>query len=98
MKNKIETTDIYFCAALLALGSKLENVDKTDPRHMKFTVSRNGYEFQSVNLHNAVTDTIASFQADLEYYEKQWANGELMINAIQFKEAIQRMKSVVHSR
>lgn len=96
MKNKIETTDIYFCAALLALGSTLDNVDKTDPRHMKFTVARQGYEFQSENLPSA--EPVATHQPDLELLEKQWANGVLLINAVQFKDAIQRMKSVIHSK
>ena len=96
MKNKITTTDVYFCAALLALGSKLEDVDKTDRRHMQFTVSRDFYKFESENLPSNTTVAVAN-NLDLEYYEKEWANGTLMINAIQFKDAIQRMKSVIHS-
>ena len=35
-----ETTDIYFTAAMLALGAKLENVDRSDPRHMVFKISK----------------------------------------------------------
>ena len=94
MKNKIETTDIYFTAALLALGSKLESVDKSDPRHMKFTVVKNPeYNFQSENLPAGQAATNG-----LDFYENQWANGVLIINAVQFKDAIQRMKSVIHSK
>ena len=93
MKNKIETTDIYFCAALLALGNKLEKVDKSNPRHMKFLVVRKDHEFESDNLPE-VPDTL---QSDLEQYENAWVNATLVINAVQFKEAIQRMKSVIHS-
>ena len=94
MKNKIETTDIYFCAALLALGNKLEKVNKDDPRHMKFHIAGREQKFESNNLPE-VPETL---QPDLEQYENAWANGVLMINAVQFKEAIQRMKSVIHSR
>ena len=94
MKNKIETTDIYFTAALLALGSRLEEVDKSDPRHMKFTVVGNPeYNFQSDNIPAAQSATNT-----LDFYENQWANGALLINAVAFKDAIQRMKSVIHSR
>lgn len=96
MKNKIETTDIYFAAALLALGSTLVSVDKSEPRHMKFVVSRNGYEFKSENL--PLTESVADHHPDLETLENQWVNKQLVVNAYDFKEAIQRMKSVVHSR
>ena len=96
MKNKITTSDIYFTAALIALGSKLDGVDKSDPRHMQFTVIRQGYEFESPNLPQG--DAVASMQIDLEEYEKQWVNGTLLINAVAFKNAIQQMKSMIHSR
>jgi hypothetical protein len=33
------TSDIYYAAALLALGAKLEETDRTDPRHMQFYFS-----------------------------------------------------------
>ena len=38
MKNKLITSDIYLAAALLSLGARLDGVDRSDPRHMKFTV------------------------------------------------------------
>lgn len=86
MKNKIRTKDFYLAAALLALGSKLDEVDKTDSRHMEFTIiSERKFESENIPV------------ADLESYEKQWANKTLEINAYEFKEAIQRMKSVIHS-
>ena len=94
MKNSIKTTDIYLCAALLALGAKLEGVDKSDPRHMQFTVISNVPKFESPILADAVKDLAV---LDLDYYENEWANGTLMINATYFKDAIQRMKSVIHS-
>ncbi|MHA2246911.1 MAG: DUF5659 domain-containing protein [Candidatus Hodarchaeales archaeon] len=34
---------------------------------------------------------------DFEDVEKQWTNAELTVNAIQFKDAIQRMKGIIYS-
>lgn len=96
MKNKITTTDIYFAAALISLGSKLDSVDKSDPRHMQFTIVRQGYEFQSANLPSP--EPLASGQPDLEESEKAWVNSSLLVNAVAFKNAIQQMKSVIHSK
>jgi hypothetical protein len=99
MKNKIETTDIYLTAALLALGFKLDGVDKSDLRHMRFSMSMQEpvYTFKSENIPPA-TVSASSIPMDFEYYENEWANGTLMINAIHFKDSIQRMKSVIHSK
>jgi hypothetical protein len=96
MKNKIETTDVYLTAALLTLGAKLEGTDKSDPRHMKFTIVPNEPSFQSENI--PAYPAGAKMPIDLEFYENQWANGVLVLNAVQFKDAIQRMKSVIHSK
>lgn len=100
MKNKTVTQDIYFAAAMLSLGAKLDDTDKTDSRHMKFTLSQSGetiYTFQSVSIPDTSNVVGGSIAMDFEYYEKEWANATLMVNATKFKDALQRMKSVVHS-
>lgn len=100
MKTEITTSDIYFVAALLAVGAKIKEVDKSDTRHIRFTVQQDPlgtvvYEFKSENLPSGrgVTSSIAG----LEYYETQWLNGIMMVNAISYKNAIQQVKTIVHS-
>lgn len=101
MKTKTKTQDIYFCAAMLSLGAKLDDTDKSDSKHMKFHLSQEltpVYKFQSTTLPDGSSVTVdSSIVKDFEYYENEWANGTLMVNATKFKDALQRMKSVVHS-
>lgn len=84
------TTDVYFAATLLALGYRLEQVDRKDPRHMvfEFVGKKDG------NL-GALKEDIT--QENLDTLETQWANRTLMVNAFDQAEAIKRMKSVIHS-
>ena len=91
--NTYRTKDIYLGAILLALGAKLESVDRTDPRHQEF-------EFSSVEdavgiEEDKYLEVVRG--VDFSAVETQYANAELMINVVKFKEAIQRMKSLVHS-
>ena len=84
-----KTSDIYFASALLALGAKLENTNKDDPRHMEF-------EFSSTStIQTGVLSNLT--QLDLDDLESQWVNRTLTCNAFDFSEAIKRMKSIVHS-
>ena len=85
-----QTTDVYFGAALLALGYKLEEVDRKDPRHMKFVfVGKSDGNLGA--LHEDIT------QENLDSLEASWANRSLVVNGWDFAEAIKRMKSVIHS-
>lgn len=94
----LKTTDIYLAAALMSLGAKLDNVDREDPRHMEFQMMLEPVKFESPVLTNAVNAPDPEKALTLLEYEKCWMNGELMVNAVKFAEAIKRMKSVVHSR
>jgi hypothetical protein len=94
-----KSTDFYFAAALMSVGAVLEDTDKSDPKHMEFYLTLASPEFQSVTLASAVVNGGAETQfRNLAYYEKEWANGTLQVNAIKYKDAIQRLKSVIHSK
>jgi hypothetical protein len=102
MDKKFITTSIYMTAAFLALGAKLEDIDKTDPKHMIFSLSDGSTEpvvaFKLPDGNNdtsTITYTISEY--NLSVWEKSWANGTLMVNAVKYMEAIQRLKSIVHS-
>lgn len=81
------TSDVYLASACLALGYKLETVNRTDPRHMRFEFSA---EIQTGTLGE-------SSKLEMSEVEVKWANRSLTVNAFDFAEAIKRMKSVIHS-
>lgn len=83
------TTDVYFAATLLALGWKLDQVDRKDPRHMVFE-----FVGKPSNLGTVQEDID---QQNLDTLETQWANKTLMVNGWEQAEAIKRMKSLIHS-
>lgn len=87
------TTDIYFASALSALGATLESVDKTDVKHMVF-------EFSLVKPDPVQEPLMAAITTgkDLDVWENQWANKSLFVNAVDYAEAIKRLKSVVHTK
>jgi hypothetical protein len=84
------TKDIYLAAAFLAVGAKHENTDKSDKRHMEFKFSAPVAKFET----GALKDIPA---ISLEQVESDWINGTLMVNAVAYKDAIQRLKGVIHS-
>jgi len=93
----MKTTDVYLASALLALGFRLELVDRKDPRHMQFEFSdKNRTPLQESHL---FTDggKICLSENFISDVEAMWANRELTVNAFDFAEAIKRMKSVIHS-
>lgn len=83
----MKTSDVYLSAALLALGYKLESIDRKDPRHMVFS-------FETSIKSGTMGDI---FQKDITRVETEWANRTLTVNAFDFAEAIKRMKSLIHS-
>ena len=85
------TSDIYLAAAFSALGATLESVDKTDPRHMQFI-------FSPRRITTGELSSIEVPTQDLDVIETQWVNKALLVNAVDYSEAIKRLKGVVHSK
>lgn len=102
-KNTKNTTSIYMTAAFMALGAKLEDIDKTDPRHMIFSLSDGSIDPTSETTTYSINDkgqtsvSSAISVNNLEVWERAWANETLQVNAVRFMEAIQRLKSIIHS-
>jgi hypothetical protein len=87
--SKKSTRDVYLAAAFLTFdGVELIRVDKTDPRHMEFV-------FEAVEP--KLDDDLKFPENFLDEIEMKWVNNELSGNFTDFKNAIQRMKSVIHS-
>lgn len=84
------TKDLYLAAAWLTLGAKHEKTDKTDSRHMIFYFSP-----KAIGETGELKDIPAM---DLEKIEADWVNGCVMVNAVTYKEALQRLKAVIHSK
>lgn len=79
----MRTTKLYLAAALQALGAGILKIDKSDPRHM---------EFHLVNSSPTVEDEDDWFYAQVQ----KWENRTLVVNAQDFVDAIQHLKSEVH--
>ena len=101
MKLK-QTTSLGMAAAFMAKGAILENVDKSDPRHMIFSFS-DGSLFHipgvmsgsNTTLVNAV-DIVVN-DSNLDVWERAWANETLEVNAVKYFAAMTRLKSIIHS-
>ena len=84
------SSDVYFSAALMSLGYKLINVDRTDPRHMIF-----GFDIGEPNSLGAVGESVK--HTNFEDIKLQWANEVLQVNARKYMESIKSLKSIIHS-
>ena len=89
------TRDIYLAAAWLSMGAKLERTDKTDRRHMEFFFSPKPL-FETGVL-SGETSTINLAVQDLDKIETDWVNEVVVGNLVSYKNALQRLKAVVHS-
>lgn len=88
------TKDIYLAACWLSLGARHERTDKTDTRHMEFFFSPKPLFETGVIVSENMENPPAQ---DLDKIERDWVNGCVMVNAVQYKDALQRLKAVIHS-
>ena len=81
------TSTLGLAAAVKALGAEFVKVDKTDSRRMVFyfTIPKDTYDLEK-------------YFGNLKFVEIQWTNGNLQVNARRYFEALQDLKSVIHTR
>lgn len=89
LKGK-STKDIYLSALFLALGAEYEGADRTDPKHIEFY-------FLPRKFQTGALQTLETPLHDLDDIERQWVNGNAVVNAVTYAESIKRMKSLVHT-
>ena len=78
----MKTSKMYLAAALLSLAAGLKTVHRDDPHRMEF-------ELTFAGIHTAEDDWFKS-RTDL------WEKRELLVNAQDFVDQIQRLKAEVH--
>lgn len=85
------TKSLGIAAAWSALGAIYERADRTDPKHIEFFFS------PRVTSTGALKE-LGIPTLDLEKIESDWVNRTLVVNAVDFYDALNRMKSIIHSK
>lgn len=92
MNSNIEwgTSVINLAAAVMALGAEYSRTDKSEPRRMifYFTLPEDKADLEKY---------FGNLKFDFDAVEKAWTNRSLMVNATRYAEALQSLKSIVHS-
>lgn len=88
------TKSLGIAAAWSALGAKYEKSDRTDPKHIEFFFSPRVASTGAIGS----TSTLTIPTQDLDRIESDWVNRTLVVNAVDFYDALQRMKAVIHSK
>ena len=89
------TRSLGIAAAWSALGAIYERADRTDPRHIEFFFSP---RVTSTGALKGALKELGIPTQDLDKIESDWVNRTLVVNAVDFYDALQRMKSVIHSK
>ena len=92
MTKKLSSTKtLGLAAAWSALGANYESVDRSDPKHQEFT-------FSPRIVSSGELASIEVPTQDLDVIEAQWVNKTLQVNAVEYYDALQRLKSLIHSK
>jgi hypothetical protein len=85
------TSTLGLAAAVKALGAEFVKVDKTDQRRMifYFAIPKDTFDLERY---------FGNLKFDFSSVEIQWTNGNLQVNARRYFEALQDLKSVIHTR
>jgi len=92
MTDRIEwgTSSLGIAASVLALGADYVRTDKTDHRRMVFY-------FAVPNDKAHIERYLGNFKFDFELVEREYTNGNLWVDAKRLVQAMQDLKSVIHS-
>ena len=93
MKYKKEwgTSVINLAAAVMALGAEYNRTDKTDPRKMVFY-------FVLPEDTADLEKYFGNLEFNFDAVERAWTNRTLNGNLCRYADALQSLKSVVHSK
>ncbi len=80
----VSTADMYLAALLLAKDFSLINIDRSDPKHIHF-------EFDS----ESDDPQIGAGSAD--DLIRSYTNGDAVVRASRFVEALRKIKSLIHA-
>lgn len=80
----VSTADMYLAALLLAKDFSLINIDRSDPKHIHFEF---GADSDDPLLGAGSADTVI----------RSYTNGDSVVMASRFVEALRKIKSLIHA-
>jgi hypothetical protein len=85
------SSTLGLAAAVKSLGAEFVRVDKSDSRRMifYFVIPKDTLDLERY---------FGNLKFDFSSVEIQWTNGNLQVNARRYFEALQDLKSVIHTR
>lgn len=85
------TSVLGLSAAVLSLGAEYVRADKSDSRKIVFY-------FKTPEDKSGLEASFGRYNFNFEHVETEWTNEKLQVNATKYFAALQRLKSVIHSR
>lgn len=85
------TKTLGVAAAVKSLGALYQRTDKTDPRNMVFY-------FTTPKDKSGIVSLLGALRFNFEDVERDYTNGRLKVDAKAFYQALQDLKSIIHSK